>query len=101
MLKRVPVYIVFLCSFFNIVFAQVTSSEALQKLIDGNKRFVSGQLENPGRSMERVHEIYNEQHPFAIILSCSDSRVPPEVIFDEGLGDLFVIRVAGNVADEV
>ncbi|MFO7447351.1 MAG: carbonic anhydrase [Ignavibacteriaceae bacterium] len=51
--------------------------------------------------MERVREIYKEQHPFAVILSCSDSRVPPEVIFDEGLGDLFVIRVAGNVADEV
>jgi len=72
----------------------------LQKLIDGNRRFVSGHLTSPHQSIERRQDIITRQEPFAIILGCSDSRVPPELIFDQGLGDLFVIRVAGNILDE-
>lgn len=74
--------------------------DALQKLIDGNRRFVDGRPAFPNRSAERRVALRHEQHPFAVILGCSDSRVPPEVVFDQGLGDLFVIREAGNVADD-
>jgi carbonic anhydrase len=55
-------------------------------------------MEHPSQSAQRLHEVAKGQHPFAIILSCSDSRVPPEIVFDAGLGDLFVVRVAGNTA---
>lgn len=76
----------------------VTSQEALARLREGNQRFVSGV-----RSIEsllshtRRAELAEEQRPFAIVLGCSDSRVPAELVFDQGLGDLFVIRVAGNI----
>jgi carbonic anhydrase len=76
----------------------ISASEALKRLQDGNHRFVSGL-----RSIDTLlkqkpgSDIDNEQTPFAIILGCSDSRVPAEIIFDQGLGDLFVIRVAGNI----
>lgn len=77
-----------------------TADQALQRLKDGNRRFVSGALLHPNLSHERLTETAkNGQHPFATIISCSDSRVPVEAIFDQGVGDLFVIRVAGNVAD--
>ncbi len=72
---------------------------ALQQLLDGNARFVSGKLEHPQRSPERISELAAGQHPTAVVLSCSDSRVPPEIVFDSGLGELFVVRVAGNTAD--
>jgi carbonic anhydrase len=74
--------------------------EALDRLLDGNARFVGARLENPNRTPERRAEILGGQQPFAAILGCADSRVPPEVIFDQGLGDLFVLRIAGNVATE-
>jgi len=77
----------------------MTEEEALQKLIDGNKRYIAQKLTHPNQTTDRRMEIVKGQKPFAAILSCSDSRVPPEVIFDQGLGDLFVIRVAGNVLD--
>lgn len=76
----------------------LSALEALQRLREGNRRFVSGL-----RSLEslvspvRRDELLEEQQPFAVILGCSDSRVPAETIFDQGLGDLFVIRVAGNI----
>ena len=70
------------------------------KLIDGNNRFIAQKSNHPNQTIDRRKEIAGGQKPFAIILSCSDSRVPPEIIFDQGLGDLFVIRVAGNVLDE-
>ena len=76
----------------------ISASEALERLKEGNKRFVQGV-----RSLEallshtRRAELANEQSPLAIVLGCSDSRVPAEVVFDQGLGDLFVIRVAGNI----
>jgi carbonic anhydrase len=70
-------------------------------LIDGNARFVAGRLEHPNLSAERRSETRQGQKPFAIILGCSDSRVPADLVFDTGLGDLFVVRVAGNVTDDV
>ena len=78
----------------------VANNPGLKKLMAGNKRYVSSHLEHPDQSTERRFELKHGQHPSAIILGCSDSRVPPEVIFDQGLGDLFVIRVAGNVLDQ-
>jgi len=76
----------------------IPAREALQQLIDGNQRFVSGAA-SPAhqRDQARRAELVADQKPFAIILGCSDSRVPAEMVFDQGLGDLFVIRVAGNV----
>jgi len=76
----------------------ITAQEALQRLRDGNARFVAGNLNSKTQaSPARRDELVEAQQPFAIILGCSDSRVPAELVFDQGLGDLFVIRVAGNV----
>jgi carbonic anhydrase len=75
----------------------VSADEALQRLIDGNERFLQGKAHLPGLQRETLAELARGQHPFATILGCSDSRVPPELIFDAGLGELFVVRVAGNV----
>jgi len=76
----------------------LTAQEALDRLKKGNQRFVSGETTLPKQltHQERA-EMAEDQNPFAIILGCSDSRVPAEMVFDQGLGDLFVIRVAGNV----
>lgn len=72
--------------------------EALERLREGNHRFVSGARGNDGgNGRSRRRELATGQAPFAIILGCSDSRVPAEIVFDQGLGDLFVIRVAGNI----
>jgi carbonic anhydrase len=79
----------------------VSADEALKRLVDGNKRYVFGKLMHPNQTRVRRGEVEGGQHPFAIVLGCSDSRVPPEVIFDQGLGDLFVVRVAGNIVDDV
>ena len=79
----------------------MTGKEALERLIAGNKRYVAGTPEHPNQSPERRKEVGSGQTPFACILGCADSRVPPEIIFDQGLGDLFVLRVAGNVANEM
>jgi carbonic anhydrase len=74
--------------------------EVLQELKQGNKRFVNGRSVHPRMSLARLRETSSEgQHPFACILSCADSRVPPETVFDQGVGDLFAVRVAGNVAN--
>jgi carbonic anhydrase len=78
----------------------VGGEDARQKLINGNKRYVDTKLSHPNQTARRRTEIAKGQRPFAAILSCSDSRVPPEIIFDQGLGDLFVIRLAGNVVDD-
>lgn len=76
----------------------LTGSEALERLRDGNRRFVAeGQRPSALTTDARRSELVEGQDPFAIILGCSDSRVPAEIVFDQGLGDLFVIRVAGNV----
>lgn len=78
----------------------MNASHALDKLIAGNQRYVTGQLVHHHQSGNRMRAIASGQHPFAIILGCADSRVPPEIVFDQGLGDLFVIRVAGNILDD-
>jgi carbonic anhydrase len=80
----------------------VSPDEALQKLMDGNKRYVENQM--TGSKLCDVtmrHSLAKSQKPYAIILCCSDSRVPPEVIFDKGLGEVFIVRVAGNIPDPV
>jgi len=76
-------------------------ADAWQKLVDGNMRFVSGQVTHPNQSMARVAETAMAQKPFAIVVACSDSQVPPEVLFDQGIGDLYVIRTAGEVVTDV
>jgi len=78
----------------------VAPAEAVSKLKEGNGRYTSGNLQHPGQTTERRAELAKGQHPFAVIVSCSDSRVPPEIVFDQGLGDLFIVRVAGNVIDD-
>jgi carbonic anhydrase len=104
----------------------VPPAEAISRLKQGNARYTSGKEQPPESSEERSYmatnsyenagtislgmtgeqaakrraELVKSQHPFAIILSCSDSRVPPEIVFDEGLGDLFIVRVAGNVLND-
>jgi carbonic anhydrase len=76
----------------------VSATEALERLRAGNERFVSGEaVRNAYPSPSQRAELAETQSPFAIILGCSDSRVPAEIVFDQGLGDLFVIRVAGNI----
>ena len=76
----------------------ISALEALQRLQAGNRRFVAGaQSRDMITSQTRRNEVAMGQEPFAIILGCSDSRVPAEIVFDQGLGDLFVIRVAGNI----
>ena len=75
----------------------VSSAEALQRLIDGNARFARGMPAQRPPSHDQLKQLAESQHPFATILGCSDSRVPPETVFDQGLGDLFIVRVAGNV----
>lgn len=71
-------------------------AEALQRLLEGNARYLSGHPEHPN-----VRPSAAEQHPIAVILSCSDSRVPPEIVFDQGIGDLFTVRVGGNTYDPI
>jgi carbonic anhydrase len=76
------------------------ADEALTKLMAGNQRYVRHEQKHPHQSLARRKELGKGQHPFAVILGCADSRVSPELLFDEGLGDLFVIRVAGNIVDD-
>jgi len=80
--------------------AVVSGDKALQKLMDGNNRYVSAQMSHPNQTPARRSEVIEGQHPFAVIVGCSDSRVPPEIIFDQGLGDLFVVRLAGHVLSD-
>lgn len=78
--------------------SNITADEALQRLIDGNERFLQGKSHLKELMIhETLAELIMGQNPFATILGCSDSRVPPELIFDVGLGELFIVRVAGNV----
>ncbi|MDM7830756.1 carbonic anhydrase [Cellulomonas edaphi] len=78
---------------------ELTPAEAWAALREGNERFVRGEMEHPSQSIERRAELSAEQHPFAVLFGCSDSRVAAEIIFDQGLGDLFVVRTAGHVLD--
>lgn len=86
--------------FASEVGAEVTPEQALKALQDGNARFTAGRSEHPHADSARLAETAEKgQAPIATILGCSDSRVPPEVLFDQGVGDIFIVRVAGNVAD--
>jgi carbonic anhydrase len=77
--------------------SQVTADQALERLVAGNERFVRGEARFPTIQKEVLAELAKAQQPYATILGCSDSRVPPELVFDAGFGELFIIRVAGNV----
>jgi carbonic anhydrase len=76
----------------------LTPALAIDELLQGNKRFSTQKTKQPNRGAFRLREVASGQKPFAAILGCADSRVPAEIVFDQGLGDLFVVRVAGNVA---
>ena len=99
------------CSFFAIeaenqtiipIEHQIKTPEtALRELLKGNERYINDKLLHPNRTSERREALSNSQAPFAIIIGCSDSRVSPEIIFDQGIGDLFVVRVAGNVVGPI
>ncbi|MBT3923732.1 MAG: carbonic anhydrase [Nitrospina sp.] len=73
----------------------------LKKLLEGNQRYITGGALHPNQSFEHRLELTKGQKPIAAILTCADSRVSPEIIFDQGLGDLFVLRVAGNVINDL
>jgi len=80
--------------------AVFSNERFVQRLLEGNKRFADGKPSHPNQTFERREHEAKGQHPFAVVVSCSDSRVPPEIIFDQGIGDLFVVRVAGNILDD-
>jgi carbonic anhydrase len=78
----------------------VPADQGLQRLIEGNKRFVAGTLTSLGNLAQDRDQLTSGQSPFAVVVCCSDSRVPPEIVFDQTLGQLFVVRTAGQVIDE-
>ena len=105
MKKKILLFSCALALSFNCALAShnidnLSAKDALKKLQKGNKRFVEMHLKHPDSTKKRRKEMLKGQHPFVVILSCSDSRVPPELIFDQGLGDIFEIRNAGNVLDD-
>ncbi|MDD2465306.1 MAG: carbonic anhydrase [Desulfobulbus sp.] len=79
---------------------KLTGKDALQLLLEGNKRFISGKLEHPNHCEESRRGLVSGQDPIAVVLTCADSRVPPVDVFDQGLGDIFVVRVAGNIIND-
>ncbi|MGX6608205.1 carbonic anhydrase [Micromonosporaceae bacterium Da 78-11] len=74
---------------------------ALARLLVGNRRFLAGHPRHPHQTLQDLHDLASGQHPFAITVGCADSRVSPEVLFDQGLGDIFDNRVAGNIVDDL
>jgi carbonic anhydrase len=80
--------------------ASVTAREALERLLAGNRRFVAGASRHLHTDRKWREEIAAAQHPFATVIGCADSRVPPELLFDQGFGDLFVVRIAGQAVDD-
>jgi carbonic anhydrase len=76
----------------------ISPDQALHLLKEGNERFVNGKSTRPRQDFKRIREIATGQSPFATIIGCSDSRVPAEIVFDQGLGDLFIVRTAGQVS---
>jgi carbonic anhydrase len=79
----------------------LNADQALQRLIEGNQRYADMRPLHPHQSLTHRQSLLQGQHPFAAVLSCSDSRVPSEIIFDQGLGDLFIVRMAGHVLDDL
>jgi len=92
-------FLIFIFASFSL-FA-ITPDEALKKLMEGNQRYLSDNAINIGQLQEKRKESLLSQEPFATIVGCSDSRVPPEIIFDQNLGDIFVVRVAGNIVGPI
>lgn len=82
------------------IYSQENKSDPLSLLREGNDRFCNNQMQHKHQDIETVRMLETGQHPFAVIISCSDSRVTPEIVFDQGLGDLFSIRTAGNVMSD-
>ena len=81
--------------------ARLDAAAALARLVEGNQRYTAGQPLHPDQSIERLRSIGADQAPLAVVLTCADAQMPPELIFDQGLGDLFVARVAGNILSDV
>jgi carbonic anhydrase len=98
---RVLLALLVVVAFSGFVFAGSAGDASLQKLMDGNKRYVEGKLGSKDLGDNKRKELTKGQKPFAIVITCSDSRVPPELLFDQGLGDIFVVRVAGNIVDPI
>ncbi|CAN5910053.1 carbonic anhydrase [soil metagenome] len=88
------------CAIATVNLAETPAPAQWQRLLEGNSRFVSGQLQHPNQDAKRRSEVSSGQKPFAVIIGCADSRAAPEILFDEGLGDLFVVRLAGNIVDD-
>lgn len=78
----------------------VSGKDAHKMLMEGNKRYINAKASHKNQDDSRRKEVKASQHPFAVVVCCSDSRVPPEIIFDQGIGDLFIIRLAGNIVDD-
>ncbi|PJJ08235.1 carbonic anhydrase [Flavobacterium sp. 1] len=97
MIKKGLLYLLFISAFSACNHTENINLSPLQKLEEGNSRFASGKPMHPDETLERLRELKKGQHPFAVVVSCSDSRVPAELVFDQGLGDIFSIRTAGNV----
>jgi carbonic anhydrase len=96
-MKKGLLYLLFISVIFACNQTEKPNLTSLQKLEEGNIRFAAGKPVHPDETLERLRELKKGQHPFAIVVSCSDSRVPAELVFDQGLGDIFSIRTAGNV----
>ncbi|MGH2612755.1 MAG: carbonic anhydrase [Rhabdochlamydiaceae bacterium] len=101
MLFKPKLVLIFLGWVFVVSADEMNPAQALKQLVEGNNRYKQERLLHPNRSKEARICSVNGQNPFAIILGCSDSRVSPEIIFDQGIGDLFVVRVAGNVVGPI
>ena len=80
--------------------AEATANATWSRMLQGNRRFYTGKAEHPWQDKETRHMLTDGQNPDAAVLACADSRVPPEIIFDQGLGDLFTVRTAGHIIDD-
>lgn len=98
--RVVFIVITFLAGSSSCLLAQ-TAVESIKKLKDGNERYITGKPTHQNQTSARRTEVAKGQKPFAVVITCSDSRVPPEILFDQGIGDLFVIRTAGNILDDI
>ncbi len=96
-----PILLFALCQVGLQAQEKITPKQALSRLMAGNERFVKDGSIHPERTKERRLETAERQEPFAVILGCSDSRVSPEIIFDQGIGELFIVRIAGNVVGHI
>lgn len=91
-MKQISSALIIFPSIVSSVQSEISPDEALSRLIEGNKRFTQGKSIHPNQTPEKIKELSAGQKPFAVIVGCSDSRVPNEIIFDQGLGDLFILK---------